>query len=209
VASIAGDQQSAAGPVKAAGRVRTRLDPERRREQLLDAAESVFAGRDPLEVTFEQVADAAGVSRALVYNYFGDKLGLIAAVYLRRVLELDEELAATINGEGPADERVRHLIRAHLEFAARHHDIVAIVSSGAGSAHQVVDQIRQRRVERLAELWGPTAADHLVARGVLSLLERISVDRVVELDLDPKAAEDLVFSLLWPGLSTVAASPYS
>ena len=66
--------------MSASHRPRTRLDPEIRREQIVEAAEQVFHGRDPSEVTFEEIAEAAGVSRALVYNYFGDKGGLIAAV---------------------------------------------------------------------------------------------------------------------------------
>ena len=57
-------------------RVRTRLTRATRREQIIDAAVDVFKGRDPNDVTFEEVADAAGVSRALVYNYFGDRRGL-------------------------------------------------------------------------------------------------------------------------------------
>ena len=61
------------------GPTATRLDPEVRRELILDAAEEVFEPA-AAEVTFEAVADAAGVSRALVYNYFGDRSGLLAAV---------------------------------------------------------------------------------------------------------------------------------
>src|SRR5215470_15509912 len=54
-------------------RTRTRLAREERREQIVDAAAEVFQGRNPADVTFEEIADAAGVSRALVYNYFGDR----------------------------------------------------------------------------------------------------------------------------------------
>jgi len=58
-------------------RTRTRLARDERREQLVDAAAAVLQGRDPAEVTFEEIADAAGVSRALVYNYFGDRNGVL------------------------------------------------------------------------------------------------------------------------------------
>jgi len=78
-------------------RPRTRLDPEIRREQIVEAAERVLKGRDPGDVTFEEIAEEAGVSRALVYNYFGDKGGLIAAVYLRSLRRLDEELSRAVD----------------------------------------------------------------------------------------------------------------
>ena len=58
-----------------------RLDPATRRALLVEAASGVFRGRDPSDVSFEEVAEAGGVSRSLVYAYFGDRGGLIAAVY--------------------------------------------------------------------------------------------------------------------------------
>ncbi len=54
----------------------TRLDPAVRRTQIIESAARLFERRDPVEVPFEEIADAAGVSRALVYNYFGDRGGL-------------------------------------------------------------------------------------------------------------------------------------
>lgn len=206
MAAIAGNERRDRPPPTA--RIRTRLDPERRRQQLLDAAEAVFDGRDPLEVTFEQVADQAGVSRALVYNYFGDKFGLIAAVYVRWALELDRDLAAAFAAGDPPEERLRRVIRCHLDFAARHADVVAAVQSTEAHAHPVVDQARRRRLDRVAAAWGPTAEDRIVARGVLALLERVALDRIDEPDLDRQAVEDLLFDLLWPGLSSRVPSPF-
>ena len=43
-------------------------------------------------VTFEEIADAAGVSRALLYNYFGDRQGLMEALEHRSL----DDLVATI-----------------------------------------------------------------------------------------------------------------
>ena len=102
-----------AAPATAA-RTRTRLDPEQRRELIIDAAQLVFADRDPGEVTFEQIADAAGVSRALVYNYFGDKGGLIAAVYLRSFERLDIALMQAFSTTKAGPDRLRAIIRAYL-----------------------------------------------------------------------------------------------
>lgn len=189
-------------------RVRTRLDPELRREQLLDAAEAVFAGRDPLEVTFEQVADAAGVSRALVYNYFGDRFGLIAAMYVRWAVELDRELADAVGDTGPPEARLRRVIRAHLDFADQHRDVVDLVQANIAQVHPRVDQVRQRRHDRFAEAWGPTPADRVIAVGLLALIEKVSIERISSTDLDIDVAEDLVFSLVWPGLSASVPSPF-
>src|SRR3954471_19975575 len=103
-----------------AQRIRTRLAREERREQIVDAAAEVFQGRDPVEVTFEEIADAAGVSRALVYNYFGDRGGVLAAVYLHTFDELNHELNATIDREAPPQDRLRSIVRGYLRYAVDH-----------------------------------------------------------------------------------------
>ena len=48
----------------------------------MEAAAEVFRQHDPATVRFDEVAQAAGVSRSLVYAYFGDRGELIAAVHL-------------------------------------------------------------------------------------------------------------------------------
>ena len=51
----------------------SRLAPEKRREQILDAANALFAERAYDEVSIENIASAAGVARGLVHRYFGGR----------------------------------------------------------------------------------------------------------------------------------------
>ena len=66
------------------------LDPRRQRttEALLAAAEAAFASRPPGEVTVEEIAARAGVAVGSIYNGFGSKAGLHAAV-IDRALDVD------------------------------------------------------------------------------------------------------------------------
>jgi AcrR family transcriptional regulator len=76
-----------------------------RKAQIVEASITVFAGRDPSSVTFEEIAEAAGVSRALVYNYFGDRGGLLAAVCLHSFDQLDTAIAPAFDpGLRPAEQ---------------------------------------------------------------------------------------------------------
>jgi AcrR family transcriptional regulator len=49
----------------------TRLDAQQRRDQILDAANALFAERTYGEVTVEDIASSAGVTRGLVHHHFG------------------------------------------------------------------------------------------------------------------------------------------
>src|SRR6478735_9398458 len=104
------------GAMVHSGAVRRRLTPDERRAEIVRAADQVFQGRDPGAVTFEEIAVAAGVSRALVYNYFGDKGGLLAAVYRQGLASLDEELLAAMDAEIPLHERIRQLVERYVGF---------------------------------------------------------------------------------------------
>ena len=48
-----------------------RLDPGQRREQILEAANALFAERAYEEVSIEDIASSAGVTRGLVHHNFG------------------------------------------------------------------------------------------------------------------------------------------
>lgn len=57
-----------------------RVDAQTRRELIIQSAAGLFAERPFHEVTTKQLAEAAGVSEALVFQHFGSKQGLYMAV---------------------------------------------------------------------------------------------------------------------------------
>ena len=67
-----------------------RLDPGQRREQILDAANALFAERAYDEVSIEDIASAAGVTRGLVHHYFGGRKEVYIAL-VERIGALREE----------------------------------------------------------------------------------------------------------------------
>jgi AcrR family transcriptional regulator len=188
------------------GRTRTRLDPETRREQIVSAAEDVFQGRDPADVTFEEIAIAAGVSRALVYNYFGDKSGLIAAVYLRSFERLDDTLRAALTGISTPSERLRLVITCYLEFARCHTAAWGLIGTSEATLHPVVQDARRSRCERMAEAWGGTPEARVLARAIVGFLEAASLEWVESGPSDVDAAVRLLHTVLWSGLENLPAS---
>jgi AcrR family transcriptional regulator len=64
---------------------RRRLKPEQRREQMLDAANDLFAERGYVAVSVQDIARAAGVQRGLVHHYLGRR----TEVYLALLERLD------------------------------------------------------------------------------------------------------------------------
>ena len=95
-----------------------RLSVEERRSQLLEAALSLFAHRAPEEVSLDDVAEAAGVSRPLVYRYFpGGKQQLYEAALRSAAEELEQCFEEP--PEGPAHQRLARALDRYLAFVGR------------------------------------------------------------------------------------------
>jgi AcrR family transcriptional regulator len=189
--------------VSATHRPRTRLDPEVRREQIVEAAEQVFQGRDPADVAFEEIAEAAGVSRALVYNYFGDKGGLIAAVYLRSLQRLDEALDGAVDPDAPDRDRLRSFVLCYLQFADENSAAWRLIGSTATMEHPEVLNARRDRFDQMGRSWGNTAEARLAARAVVGFLESATIDWIENRDVDIARLAELLFTILWTGLSAI------
>ncbi|MFE1952140.1 TetR/AcrR family transcriptional regulator [Streptomyces sp. NPDC059524] len=93
---------------------RQRLSPADRHAQLLAVGARLFAAHPYADVLMEQVAESAGVSRALLYRHFPSKHALFAAVYQEAA---DQLLAGT--RFDPAESLVEQLTQGmdvHLDY---------------------------------------------------------------------------------------------
>lgn len=88
------------------------------REEVLDAAVALLEA-DRTAVTARAVATAAGTSTAAVYELFGDKGGLLRAVFYESFRRLHDDLAALPAGDDPRRDLVA-LLAAVRRFALAH-----------------------------------------------------------------------------------------
>jgi AcrR family transcriptional regulator len=189
-----------------APRARTRLDPSVRRASILDAAERVFAGRNPADVTFEEVAEAAAVSRGLVYNYFGDKAGLITAIYLRTFERLDAAMLEGLDGrdhEGDGEAALRSVVGAYLRFAEENQVAWRLIGAAEATAHPVVQAARQERFRRMAEAWGGSPQALVLAGGVVGFLEAATLTWLDSPGISVDGVTDLMTRMIWGGASSL------
>ncbi|SDM58116.1 TetR/AcrR family transcriptional regulator [Allokutzneria albata] len=127
---------------------RRRLDPAERRAELLDAGARLFAAKPYEDVLMEDIAEQAGISRALLYRYFPTKRDLFAAIYRQAAERL---LAASeFDPDLPVAEQVSAALDAHLDyFAANGHAILAANRDLAGD--QVIQAIIDEELATLRQ----------------------------------------------------------
>ncbi|WP_346095534.1 helix-turn-helix domain-containing protein [Streptomyces olivaceiscleroticus] len=165
---------------------RQRLGPAERRAQLLAVAARLFAAQPYDEVLMEEVAEQAGVSRALLYRHFPSKRDLFAALYQ----QVAEQLLAKTRLD-PADSLVEQLtegLDAHIEyFAENRHTVLAAnrVLAGDRLIQTIIagelDALRERLLGALALTDDSTrAAVSGVLKSWLVFVQVLCVDWLTE-----------------------------
>ncbi len=92
-------------------------EKERRRAEILDAAEALYARKGWDALTVDQVARSARLSRALVYVYFRDKEELLFAIGERAMRLLRDRFIEAAAGHAPGMDRVEAIGRAYMGYA--------------------------------------------------------------------------------------------
>jgi AcrR family transcriptional regulator len=96
---------------------RRQEERDRRRAEILDAAEALYAERGWDAVTMEQVARRARLSRGLIYVYFKDKSDLHLGFVERALDALRLRFEAAREGKASGIEEAEAIGRAYLSFA--------------------------------------------------------------------------------------------
>ncbi|WP_267244860.1 TetR/AcrR family transcriptional regulator [Streptomyces sp. PR69] len=172
----------AAAQAPAPSRAYRRLSVEERRTQLLDAALNLFAHRAPDDISLDDVAEAAGVSRPLVYRYFpGGKQQLYETALRSAADEL--EICFAEPQSGPPTERLARVLDRYLDFVDEHDaGFSALLRGGSvaetSRATAIVDEVRREAAEQIlihlgAERPGPRLA--MLVRTWIAAVEAASL----------------------------------
>src|SRR3984893_7356585 len=97
--------------------VRRGEEKERRRAEIFDAAEALYAKKGWDELTVNQVSRSARLSRALVYVYFRDKEDLLFAIGERAMRLLRDRFMAAIVVPARGIDQVDAIGRAYMDYA--------------------------------------------------------------------------------------------
>jgi AcrR family transcriptional regulator len=93
---------------------RKRLSAEDRRSAILDAALEVFSRRGYNGASIDEIAQAAGISKALIYEHFPSKKDLHVSLLERHTQQIFVRLAETADTDDPGEVRLRNGVDAFL-----------------------------------------------------------------------------------------------
>ncbi|MFE5769209.1 TetR/AcrR family transcriptional regulator [Streptomyces sp. NPDC056485] len=156
---------------------RRRMGVEERRQQLIGVALELFSLRSPDDVSIDEIAAAAGISRPLVYHYFPGKLSLYEAALRRAADELAQRFVEP--REGPLGARLLRVMGRFFAFVDDHGPGFSALmrggpAVGSNRTNAMIDEVRQAAYEQIVTHIGienPPARLELVVRSWVSLAE--------------------------------------
>ncbi|MGA6223285.1 TetR/AcrR family transcriptional regulator [Streptomyces umbrinus] len=163
---------------------RPRKDAARNRAAVLAAADTLFTEcESPEDVTMADIATAAGVGKGTLFRAFGDRTGLIRALYATRLEPVGsavEEGPPPLGPDTPPLQRVPALLDALLCFKLdNRHLALALEATGSDSPYQAEHYERWHSLLRsaLEQIPGLTNSD-FTAHGLLATVRADLVEHL-------------------------------
>lgn len=213
IARAARRVRSAVRGATGGGKRRVRLDNDERRAQLLALAKRAFADRAYDDVSIDDLAQVAGISKGLLYHYFPTKRDLYVAALTEIADELVEAVTRMHDDLAPID-RVRAAIDAYLDHITRQsRAFVALMRGGIGSDPEVAAVIEGVRTQLFDKFLLGSPFASLVAgdvkfqtaiRGWIGFVEATSIDWCANPRLDRLALRELLVEVLFQTIRVVA-----
>ena len=186
----------------------TRMQVDERRRQLLDAGAELFAKHSFEEISMRELAEAAGVSKPLLYHYFPSKIDLFKAA----VSEKAEELQRLIepSSDRPAIEQLSQVLDSYLAWIEDNAQTWSKLLQSAATlpeARELVEGFRQRTMDlilaQLTEGRKPRPALRIAIKGWLGYMDAAILDWTERKDLARAKLRELLLAAF--GAALVAA----
>jgi AcrR family transcriptional regulator len=126
---------------------RRRLPRSERESRMLDAAGEVFAARGFGAASMDEIAEGSGITKALLYQYFGSKRGLYAACVERERAALFDGIAAELRDVAPGRDQLRVFAHRYFDSIEANRHSWWLLYGEAGS--DAVEAMRARNGEAI------------------------------------------------------------
>jgi AcrR family transcriptional regulator len=131
-------------------KTRKRLPRAEREERMLDAAEAAFGKRGFQGASMDEIARRSGITKALLYQYFGSKEGLCEATVERGVAHMFEALERATAAAPPGLPQVVAFVRGYFDYVEAHRSSFWLHYAEASAP--VVNRMRERNADVIAGL---------------------------------------------------------
>lgn len=177
---------------------------------MIAVAEEIFAERGYQASSMDEIAERVGVSKPMLYEYFGSKEGLLVACIRQARAELLAATLASVEGVTSAQEALHRGLVTFFHFIDSHRRSWELLRQEAAVAGQTamdeIEAVRQQQTEVNTTLFASYLPDlphrdlEAYAEIVVGACERLAQWYVAREDVTAEDAAGLIMSMIWFGL---------
>mgnify|MGYP001340775945 CR=1 FL=1 len=124
----------------------TEEEQMRRRREIFNASVHLFLSKGFNETSMREIAEAAGVGKSTLYDYFPSKDHVLLSYVEEELQALTATLQAIAAQEIGAEERLRHMVFTYMEYLAANEDFYTRLSSQVQRlALESLERIQRKR----------------------------------------------------------------
>lgn len=185
-----------------------RLSATARREQILEVALEIFGRSGYHGASMNEIAEAAGVTKPVLYQHFDSKSELFAALLDDVGTRMRTEIAKATANAADGKSQTRLGFQAYFRWVATDHDGFRLLFGGAARHDaEFTEQVRRITADAASAIAPLIAVDldaekrRLVSHALVGLAEGAS-RRLIDkgTDFDPDEIAETVSALAWAGL---------
>lgn len=194
---------------------RRRMSRADRERQMLDVAEEVFGERGYQGISMDEIAERCGVSKPMLYEYFGSKDGLFAACVDRSKAELLDVTRKAMAAASTPEDVLWHAMVAYFTFVDEHSTSFAMLLSrptaGSWKTVDAVEAIRRQQGTLISEAltaFAPHIGEQAIAAFteiIIGACERLAQWRTWHPEVTAEDAARYMTDFCWKGLSPYLA----
>ena len=126
-------------------------DPAKR-EQILLAAEQVFAKRGFKGATTREVAEKAGIANSLIFYYFKNKMALYEAVFQSFFDQLEDLITQNLRSDLDRLGKLKRFLFTFTDYAGEHRNMIRILLREIIDNGRIVQKVAQEYFKPLHEI---------------------------------------------------------
>lgn len=187
--------------------VRRRLLPEDRKTRLLQVAATIVVRDGLTSINMQRVAEEAGVSKGLVYNYFPSRQILLYELLRRETSTIHDKQVAAARGVKDFVELLRVVTGVYLRHVAEHGHLLRPLMAEPSLTAELEREnrtVRPRAIRLFSRLmhdqYGIPLPDAVAASDILMDLSGAAARRMQETGESPDYLEDLCVQLVLTGV---------
>jgi AcrR family transcriptional regulator len=178
---------------------RVRLQIDERRAQLIELGTRLFSTRSYEDISIDDVAEQAGISKGLLYHYFGGK----REFYVEVIRAASQELLKLTEPDPslPPAQRLRAAVDAHLNYVQSHSSVYGAIYRGGMAISPEVSAILEEHREVVLSYFlkdfgitKPRPVLRAALRAWIAMFEGACLDWISHQELDRTELRELVIA---------------